>query len=258
MSRNQDEGLPTAEEVRGIMKTNFPPTNIETVQTLASEISDFLKEHPVIEGEDALRTAKPWMDRARLGLADLDAERKGRKQVFQKEIDAIEDEYRTPRTILQRIYEILKDRVTHGIRKEEEIRRREAEEARKRVEEAEKAAREAEQQERESIADASSGVESDVGSATRHADAAFSAFKRAEREAARAEKATDVKVGGGFSRAISTRFKETLVVEDPLKAISIMGWSERLFAALITDAREYRKRCGQLPHGIISQGERKV
>lgn len=238
--------------------SNFPPSNIEYSGELTAILGAWLKDHPIVDTEEVARSAKLLIDRGRLCLQDMEAERKTRVGVFQTQIRQIDDEYRAPKTILDKVLGLIKDRVNDWIKKEEAVRQKAAEEARQRARTAEKAARAAEEAEQEAISDAKVGVESDIGSITSHADAAFAAFQRAEREAMRADNAVDVKIGGGFGRALSTRFKETLVVEDPLKAVSIMGWSERLIDALRTDAREYRKQHGQLPHGIVSHGERKI
>jgi len=237
---------------------NNPPSLIEFAGESASVMSDWLKENPVVETEEQARGGKLLDDRASSCLADMETERKVRVKPKQEEIDLINGEYRSPRTILDKIRGELRNRLNDFIKKEQNQRLRDLAEAQKRVEEAEQAARDAEARERSAIEDARAGVETDIGAATVEADARFNAFQRAQREFARAERAKDVKIGGGYKRAVSQRFKEELVVADPIKALSIMGWSERLLEALLTEAREYRKKHGRLPEGIIAQGERRL
>ena len=240
---------------------NRPPSQIEFANQTATDLGYWLANCPVVETEEQARAGKLLVDRARLCLADMEDERKGRVRPLQAQVKAIDDEYRSPKSILDKILTELKDRLNVWIKKEEEKRLKAAEEARKAVEEAEKIARDAEERELEACDDARHGIvdtENALVERVRQADAAFTAYQAAEREAARAEKDTTVRVGGGFSRSLSTRFKEELFVSDAGKAVAEMGWSERLVEALKTDAREFRRQHGKLPEGIIAQGERRL
>jgi hypothetical protein len=237
---------------------NNPPSLIEFAGESATVLSDWLKENPVVETEEQSRAYKLLRDRGKSCLRDMEDERKVRVKPKQEEIDLINGEYRSPRAILEKILGEGDNRLNEYIKKEENRRLRDLAEAQKRVEEAEQAARDAEARERSAVDDARTGVETDIGAAAVEADARFAAFQLAQRTLARAERAKDVKLGGGFNRALSTRFKEELVVEDPYKALSVMGWSERLLEALLTDAREHRRKHGDLPDGIIAQGERRL
>src|SRR5215475_7641434 len=237
---------------------NIPPSQIEFAGETAGFLGDWLKEHPVVETEEDAREGKLFVDRGRLCLQDLEDDRKTKTRPLYKQITDIDDQYRSPRTILEKILAELKERLNAYVKREEERRQYALAEAKRRVEEAEKAAREAEEREREAIDDACVGAESDIGAVTKEADEKFKQFQQAERAVAFAQADSKVKIGGGFGRALSPRFKEELVVSDPMKALAVMGWSERLLNALLMDAREYRRKHGSLPHGIISKGERRL
>jgi hypothetical protein len=93
---------------------------------------------------------------------------------------------------------------------------------------------------------------------TKEADEAFSTFERQSRFADRAERDTKVKIGGGFGASVGLRNSETLQVDDALKAIVIIGITDRIREAILTEARAYRKANGRLPDGISAQTERKL
>lgn len=237
---------------------NKPPSQIRFTEDTASALGDWLKINPIVETEEVAREGKLLVDRARLCLQDLDDERKGQTAPLNEQLKQINARYASPKAVLDKLLTELKARLNVYVIKEEEIRRKAAEEARKRAEEAEQAAREAEEREQEAADDARQGVESDIGTATKDADEKFAAYKVAQRELARAERDTSVKIGGGFGRVLGSRLKETLVILDPDLAITDMGWTQRLLEVLMMEAREYRRRMGKLPKGIISQQERKI
>ena len=96
-----------------------------------------------------------------------------------------------------------------------------------------------------------------LGAASLDADDAIAAAKRAEREAAVAERdAATVRVGGGWGRVASLRTKETLVVSDAAKAIKAIGMTDKIRDAILSSARDYRKLKGKLPAGIDATTER--
>jgi molecular chaperone DnaK len=149
------------------------------------------------------------------------------------------------------INQMVKDAEAHA---EEDRKAREAEEKRRALAEAERLAREAEAKEREAIENARAGdLDADRVGATIEADAAFSRFETASREAARAERDTKVKVGGGFGRAASLRSVEELVIEDAGAAVSAMAGDQDLDDAIRTAARRFRKEWGELPPGITAR-----
>ncbi len=237
---------------------NQPPSQIDTLGEACAAVGAWLKITPVVTTEEEARAGKPHVDRLRLGLQDMEAELQTRTKPKLDEINVIRDEYRSIRKLTETLLEETKDRINTWAIQEEQHRRKCAEEARQRAEEAERLARSAEAAEQAAVEESRLGVETDIAEATKEADEKFTAFEKAQRELARAQRETKVKVGGGFGRALSSRFKETLVVTDPQQAINKLGWSSRVVEAILTEAREYRRRFGHLPDGVMAETERKM
>lgn len=234
------------------------PQMTETAREVAEQVNDWLREHPVISDEGMAREAKPLEDRLRLALADLDAERRGKVDPLNAEVTKINDSYRQPRGILEKIREELKSRLTRFALELRRKREAEAEAARKAAEEAERKAREAEAAEAEAVLEAEMGVETDILTASDEADAAFAEYAKANRIAQRAERDTNVKIGGGFGRALSIRSKEILTVTNWQSAIMLMGATEDIKEAICKSARAWRKLNGRLPAGVEAQIEEKI
>lgn len=237
---------------------NNPPSQIAFTQETTGALSEWLKDNPVVQTEDQAREGKLLVDRARLCVADLESERDSKVRPLNTQVRVINDEYRGPRETLQKISQELLIRLDAYRKAEEQRREQEAEEKRKLAEEAERRAREAEAREQEAQDDARLGVEVDIGSATVDADRAFRDYEKADREAARAEKETRFKLGGGFSRSLSTRSHETITVSDPLKALAEIGYTEKILEAIVSEAREFRRKHDRLPQGIKSVKERRL
>lgn len=245
---------------------NNPPGPIEMAESIMQSLSVWMADHPVIQTEEEARAAKPLIDRAKAAMEELEAERDGKVRPLNDKVAEINAEYKAvhntdpkrPGTF-NKIFNELKARVADYLRKEEQKRLAAAAEARRIQEEAERQAREAEAREREALENASAGeVGIDVASVTKEADEAFSTFERQSRFADRAERDTKVKLGGGFGSAVTLRTGETLHVEDALKAIVILGATDRICEAILTEARAYRKANGRLPDGVSSTTERKL
>ena len=86
----------------------------------------------------------------------------------------------------------------------------------------------------------------------------MSEFERQSRFAARAEKDTKVKLGGGFGRTATLREVETLHLENYNRAIKAIGPNDKIREAVLSAAREYRKVHGHLPDGVTATTERKL
>lgn len=237
---------------------NQPPSQLDFTSETTATLGEWLKTNPVIQDEELARAGKLLVDRARLCVADLEAERDGKVRPLNTQVKAINDSYRGPRDTLERITQELLVRLDDYRKAEEAKRQAIAETARQAAEEAERVAREAESIEQEAISDARSGVESDVAGATVEADAAFSRFKQLNRAADLSEREANVKIGGGFGRVLGARTKETLSITDPLKAIAEIGWTEKLIDALTTEAREFRRQHDRLPAGVESIKDRRL
>ena len=237
---------------------NNPPSQIETAKETMGALSDWMKECPSIDTEEAAREAKLLVDRGKLAIADLEAERDAKVRPLNEKVKEINAAYRPSREQLTTVVDALSRRLTDYLRQIEQERIEAAQRAREAAEAAEKAAHEAEGREQEALAAGDSGeLGVDVAAAVTEADQAFAGYKKAEREAQRAEReAENVRIGGGFRRSLSLREKETLVVVDGMKAILRIGITDGITEAIIKDARAYRKLHGHLPDGVQSVKER--
>lgn len=251
---------------RAVIGGNNPPGPIEMAESIMQALSDWMKDHPVIETEEDARAAKPLIDRAKAAMDEVESERDGKVRPLNEKVAEINAEYKAihntdpkkPGTF-NKVFNELKARVADFLRREEQKRLAAAAEARRLQEEAERQAREAEEREREALHGASLGeIDVDVATVTKQADEAFSTFERQSRFADRAERDTKVKIGGGFAGAVSLRTAETLQVDDALKAIVVIGATDRIREAILTEARAYRKANGRLPDGVSATTERKL
>jgi chromosome segregation ATPase len=245
---------------------NKPPGPIELARVTIDAMSEFMKDNPVIDSEDTAREAKLLCDRAKAALDEIEAERDKSVRPLNEQVSAINAKYKAlhntdskkPGTY-DRIFTELKARLSAFLIKQEEIKRKEAERAAAEAAEAERLAREAEQRELEAKANAKVGeVDVDVVAATEEADATFAQFEQASRFAARAERDTKVKVGGGFGKAAALRKVETLHLENYGRAIKAIGPHPKIEEGILAAAREYRKDHGQLPDGVTATTERKL
>lgn len=236
-----------------IIGHNSPPSSIDFAKETGEALGVWLKENPVIQTEDEARAAKLLVDRAKNSLGEMESERDKQVRPLNEQVKAINDTYRGPRETLERITELLLERLEAYAKAEKAKREKEAEEKRRIAQEAETEARKAEAREQEAKAEAQAGIlDIDIATLTTTADDQFSRFQQATREAARAEKATKVKIGGGFGRALGLRQTEVLVIKDAHAAIMEMGLTDDLKTAILTAARAYRKVSGDLPEGIIA------
>lgn len=245
---------------------NNPPGVIDAARDTMAALSDWMKDRPVIETPEDAAGAKLMLDRAKACAGDLEAERVKLVTPLNDQLMEINGTYKPIHNtdakkpgMLDRVVIELKARLSVFIKAEEAKRAAEAERLRLEAEQAEKLAREAEAKEREAIENAKAGeLGVDVTQVVVEADSRFSEFKKADRAASRAEKAADVKIGGGWGRAASLRTKETLILDDPFEAISAMGVSEKLEEAILSAARDYRVKHEKLPSGVSSKTERKL
>jgi hypothetical protein len=245
--------------------SNNPPSPIEHAQSVVDDINSWLADHPVIESEDQAREAKPYLDRAKAAFEEMEAERDGKVRPLNEQVKATNETYKSLHNTdpkkpgrFDKIVIELKARIAAFMLREEEKRRIAAEKARLAQEEAERIAREAEAKEAEAIENAKAGEVIDIAEVTKQADEAFSEFERQSRFAARAERETKVKIGGGFDKSASLRSVETLHLESYGKAIKAIGPHDKIRDAILSAAREYRKVHGALPDGVTASYERKL
>jgi len=238
---------------------NAPPDMTVTALETMKALSDWMAEHPVIDGHDAAKEAKVLLDRGKLCIKDLDDERRGKVDPLNKQVAEVNGHYRAPREQLEKVLQVINIRLTAYIYEEERRRFAAAAEAQLKLEEAERVAREAEAKEREAKEAAEQGeLGVDIAGKVGDANAAFSAFERAQRAAAVAEKDTKVKVTGGFTRAVALRTETVLSVTDPVKAVKALMPNAFITEAIIKAARAYHKLKDKYPPGIEAKTERKL
>jgi hypothetical protein len=244
---------------------NNPPDMTVTAGEVANDLSAWMAEHPIVANEAEAREAKVFIDRAKLGIKDLEDERTNRVRPLNEEVKKINGYYKGPKEILESCLSALEAKVRGFLAETERKRVVAAREAARIAEDAERVARDADAAVQDAIGSVDSGeLGVDVKAAVVGAQRAYDEYGRAARAAALAERETKVKIGGGFTRALGLREKETLQVTDWYSAIVSMygedtggpNVSENLREAIIKDARGYRKLYDKLPDGISSQKER--
>lgn len=224
---------------------------IQSASDVVEQINQWLMDNPVVETEVQARVAKVQIDRAKLCLKDLKDERDIKLKPLTEQVSSIRMDYQGPTRLLDTTLSAVESRLTDFLRAERQRREEEARKAFEAAEEAKFKALEAERLEREAQENAAAGeLGVDIVDVTKAADDAFEEAVAAERMAIRAQRDTHVKVGGGFSRAIGLRNKETLIVEDHVAALAQIGLTEGIKEAILTGARAYRKLHGHLPQGI--------
>jgi hypothetical protein len=231
---------------------NAPPSMVDTAGETMRDISAWLSENVVIT-EDTAKEAKVYVDRGKLALKDLDDERDSKVRPLNERVKEINDYYRPAKETLTRTLDALGERVSEFLKEEKRKREEAAREAARIAEDAERKAREAERLEQEALGSNSSGeLGVDIAAHVVEADNAFRDFEKAQRAALLAERETRVRIGGGFSRAIGLKKKETLTVTDVVTAIEDLGHTKDIDEAIIKGARAYRKLHGKLPNGVES------
>jgi hypothetical protein len=235
----------------------FMSPAIDSARMAYTNTAAFLRETPVIENHVQAKTAANFFEQARKTIQDLEAERRRNVDPLNEEVKRINDCYRTPRSTLENIRDEVGRRMKVFADAEEAKRAAEAEAAVRAAQEAERIAREAEDREREARDDADNGAVVDVVRASAEADIAFTSFQQKAREAVRADKAVNVRLDGGFDRAVSMRKNETLVLDDAFAALKAMGVNDKVREAILSAARAYRKLNGSLPEGVRAETERK-
>lgn len=253
------------DNVHSLMGHNGPPepTPFERAEEAQSALDKFLNATPVITGHDLVE-AKRLVEHARGAMAELEDERVALVDPLNKQLASINGKYKAvhntdakkPGTF-DKVLNELKSRLTSYAREEERKRQEEADRAIQLAATAEAAARAAEAAEQEAKRDAVVGVvDTGVAEKIAAADQAFTEFEAASRFAARAERETTFRIGGG-EKALSMRTEKTLVLESYSKAIKAIGKNEKIEAAILSAARDYRKENGTLPDGVVEYTARK-
>lgn len=238
---------------------NRPPGPIEIGAETVAEAAKWLADNPVVENEVLAREAAKLSERLKVSQDEIEKERDGKVRPLNTQVKEINAEYSTAKTPLEAARTQLKKRLTDFALAEEAKRLEALRAAEEAAKEAERIAREAEAKEQEAIAEANAGVVGvDVVAATQNANQTFSRFEKANHQARIAERDSHVRIGSGIGRAQTLKSKETLKLNDPLKALAVMGVSEKTEEAILSDARAYRKQHGKLPEGVTSQVTREI
>jgi hypothetical protein len=238
---------------------NNPPEVLELASEVIDLISAHMADYPVVEREDDARLMKAYIDRAKLCVKDLEVEQEVKSKPLRDHLETIRSDYRPKRRMLGDLLDEMVARVQIFVKAEQHRREQAAALLVAQAHEARRNAEAAERIEAEQLDNASKGEYGvDVAQVIAEADDAFEAYEKAERQAVRAEKDTRVKIGGGFSRAIGMRKKETLSVPDvryATAALNEMGLTHDIHEAILKSARAYRTVHGKLPEGVISKVE---
>jgi hypothetical protein len=238
------------------------PTPLEFAKTTMEMMGRFLDDHPVIElhEEAVAKQAKSHIETARGLLSGLEDERDRKVRPLNEQVAEINGVYKKVTAPLKKVLDDIREKLTDFAKAVENERLRVAEEARRKADEAIAAAREAERLEQEARDNARQGeLETGLAQRTVEADAAFADAKKANRQAAVAERETNVKIGGGLGRSMGLRTQIILTLDDPIKAIVAMGGvSDKTREAILSDARAFRKLNGSWPAGVTATTDRSV
>lgn len=248
---------------------NHPPetTEIDRAKEAFEELRDFLKSHPVILQPGEAQLGAGYLERTRVALKAAREERETQTRPFLDRLTAIRAVYDLVREksktneggLLERAYTALRDRMTKYADAVEAERIAEANRLREAAEEQERLARAAAAAEQEAIDNAGEGECTDVGAAIEQAEEAFTGFKRAERQAAIAERAVPVRfksVLGGKTQSMRTT--EVLEISDLDQAIKVLGLTDKIRDAVLSSAKDHRNEFGELPAGVTATFKRSM
>jgi hypothetical protein len=236
---------------------NNPPNAIDSAQEAMAELAKFAEDNPAIQSFAEAKLYAGMIERTRVAMQDLENEREPQVRPLNAALKAINDRYRLVRQPLEKLYDLVKARLTKYNNAVEAARLKEAQRLREEAEAAERAARKAEAREKDAMACADVGECTDVGGAIAQADVAFKGYQKADRAAATAERNVPVRIASVMGgKSLSMRTTEVFIVEDACAAITAMGLSEAARQQLIKDAKRFREATGELPEGITSRFER--
>ena len=238
---------------------NQPPSPIDFAGEAMADLGRFLTDTPVIQTPEQAREGSLFVERTRKTIQDLEDARKKETGPLNEQVKAINERYRAVRDPMDSVLSELRRRITDHVSREEAKRIREAELARLEAQRLEMEARRAEEAEREAKAGATFGEVTDVAAAVVEADQAFSRFAQADRAAQLADRDTRVRLPSQLGgKALGLRTKETLILDDALIALAVVGVTEKISDAILSAARDYRRLNGALPDGVSSKTERAI
>jgi hypothetical protein len=228
-------------------------TPLEIAEAAKRELAEWLDKHPSITDVDTARAAKLVFDRANASFADLERARNDETGPLHKAWQAAIAKFKPTIESFSKFITTLDGRMQAFLREQKRKADEAAAEAARIADEKIRLAREAEAKEREAVDDASQGViDAGVAQATEEADRAFSEAEIASRTAARAEAATKVRIGGGFSgRAMGLRaLPKVQILDDAVAAIGEIGVNDDIREAILKSARAFKKLHNRWPAGV--------
>lgn len=247
------------ENPRAKAGNNNPPDAIERSKEALGQLAEFIREEPVIADEVKARQAKVLIDRAKGSLDEMEKERDGKVRPLNMQVKTINASYKSPYSILETALNTLTKRVNAYM---DEVKAEAEEKARIAREEADRLVREAEEAlkaKQEADDNAEQGeIGVDVIAAEAEARQKIADANKAIRASQRADKDTNVRIGGGFGRVLTQKTKETIVITDRHKMLTALGYPQSVDESMITAARAYRRLKGELPEGCKSETEKSL
>lgn len=246
---------------------NKPPSVVESAKDALKELSAWLTEHPVILSAEKAKEAGDWIERTRLSLQEARAARDAETSPLNAALKRIREAYNCVREksgsnrggALQVAYDELRRRVTAYADAVEAARMAEAARLRAEAQAKEETARQAEMFEQDAIAAVEVGECADVGTAIQDADKAFADYGKADRVAARAERAVPLHIASMMGgKALAMRTVRVLVVNDAVAAVKAMPNNDRIRLAIVQAAKEFEDHMGCLPDGVAESFERSI
>lgn len=221
----------------------------------------FIADNPVIQTAQEAQKAAVWIESARKTLGALEDERKPKVSPLNAALKSINEPYRLVREPIEAMVGVLAKRWNKWDSDERARRAAEAERVRREAEEA--AARAAALIDQANDAQARADVgecDVDVGSAITDAQAAIRDAKVLGRVAARADHAAShVRVSSELGgKALSSRKRRIIVIDDPCAAIKVMGLTEKIAEAIQQSAKAFEEAFGELPAGTHEDFERSI
>lgn len=248
------------ENPRAKMGSNNPPSPIERGHECARRLNAFLDETPVIQTAEEAKAMTTLVKSAKNHLDDIESDRVAQVKPLNDRVSAINAETKAGRSLLEKLWNAARSRLTDYAKAEEAKRIAEANRLAAEAAEKERVAREAEAKEKEAGENAAAGeLGVNLLEATAVADQAFSEFGKADRAAARAINAIPVKMKDAYGgRALSLRTKEILHIENLTDAIGELGLTADIESAVLKSARAFKSLNKRLPKGITATTERAV
>jgi hypothetical protein len=219
----------------------------------------FIADNPVIQTAAEAQKAAAFIEGTRRTLAAMEDERKPKVGPLNAALDRINEPYRLIRQPLESLLKILCVRWNKWDGDERKRREAEAEQARQEAEEAARRAQALIDEANDAIAAADVGACEDVGTVVVDAQEAMWEANKLDRAARRAERATSVRVASALGgRAIASRGRRVIVIDDPCAAIKAIGLTEKIIIAIRQSAEAFEEIHGELPAGTRATIERSI